>query len=48
MAQFEIINFDNGNLQRGINIRKVVGWAGADLKEDVVRALGSNSRLLTG
>lgn len=36
MAQFEIINFGNGNMQRGINIRKVVGWAGADLKEDVM------------
>lgn len=36
MAQFEMINFDNGNLQQGINIRKVVGWAGANLKEDVM------------
>ena len=36
MAQFETINFDNGKVERGINIGKVVGWAGADLKEDVM------------
>src|SRR5262245_44009648 len=36
MAQFEIINFDNGKVERGINIRNVVGWGGADLIEDVM------------
>jgi len=35
MAQFEPINFD-GVTETGINIRKVVGWAGADLEEDVM------------
>lgn len=35
MAQFEPINFD-GVTEMGINIRKIVGWAGADLEEDVM------------
>lgn len=35
MAQFEQITI-NGVQEEGINIRKVVGWAGADLEEDVM------------
>lgn len=35
MAQFERINFD-GKQVTGINIRKVIGWGGADLEEDVM------------
>lgn len=35
MAQFEQINFA-GVKVRGINIRKIVGWGGADLVEDVM------------
>ncbi len=35
MAQFERINF-NGLEVTGINIRKIVGWAGTNLEEDVM------------
>src|SRR5688572_23340501 len=35
IAQFERINF-NGLEVTGINIRKIVGWAGANLEEDVM------------
>ncbi len=35
MAQFEQITI-NGVQEEGINIRKVIGWAGADLEEDVM------------
>lgn len=35
MAQFEQITI-NGVQEEGINIRKIVGWAGADLEEDVM------------
>lgn len=36
MAQFEVINIAGETAKRGINIRKIVGWAGADLLEDVM------------
>ena len=35
MAQFEQINI-HGNIQQGVNIRKIVGFAGANLKEDLL------------